>query len=213
MPDLVPDPVPAALTADEPYGLRALERFYRVHARLYDWTRPFLLFGRGTAAAALEAGPGMLVLDVGCGTGANFRRLLGTGASVVGIESSPSMRARSAARIARLAASRIRLDARPYGTHADYAGAVDRILFSYSLSMIPPFRDVLDRARQDLRPGGRIVVVDFLDASGPMAFGLTASHVFLGPDRRTALERTFPAHRTKVKNLGLWRYFLFAGER
>src|SRR5262249_18489750 len=182
-------------------GLGALERFYRVHARLYDWTRPFLLFGRRTAAAALEAGPGMLVLDVGCGTGANFERLLGTGASIVGIESSPSMRARWAARSARLATGRIRLDARPYGTHADYAGAVDRILFSYSLSMIPPFRDVLDRARRDLRPGGRIAVVDFLDARWPMAFGLTASHVFLGPDPLAPLQPLFPAHRPLLSAL------------
>jgi S-adenosylmethionine-diacylgycerolhomoserine-N-methlytransferase len=204
----VPDPL-----AVDAFGLRALERFYRVHARLYDWTRPFLLFGRGEAAGALGAAPGMLVLDVGCGTGASFRRLLGTGASILGVECSPSMRVRSAARIARLATSRIRLDVRPYGTHADYAGAVDRILFSYSLSMMPPFRDVLDRARHDLRPGGRIVVVDFLDASGPVALGLTASHVFLGADRLAALERSFPGHRTIVRNLGLWRYFLFTGER
>lgn len=105
----------------------------------------------------------------------------------------------------------IAIDARPYGTHADYEGAADRILFSYSLSMMPPFTAVLDRARADLRPRGRIVVVDFLDARGPVAHGLAASHVFLGKERLDRLRHLFPEHQVEVRSVGWWRFFLFRG--
>ena len=92
------------------------------------------------------------------------------------------------------------------------SGGVQAILFSYSLSMIPPFADVLDRARRDLAPGGRIVVVDFLDAREPVRAGLLASHVHLGPARLDELRRLFPRHALEVTSVGLWRIFLFAGE-
>ena len=92
------------------------------------------------------------------------------------------MRRQAAARLERHGLSGVvDLDSRPYGSHAGYEGEVDAVLFSYSLSMIPPFEEVLERARLDLRPGGRIAVVDFLDAWGPVDLGLRRSHVHLGP--------------------------------
>jgi S-adenosylmethionine-diacylgycerolhomoserine-N-methlytransferase len=109
-------------------------------------------------------------------------------------------------------AGRVLFDARPYGSHAGYEGVVDRVLFSYSLSMIPPFEAVLDRARRDLRAGGRIAVVDFLDAAYPVASTLRRSHVHLGTARLRALVRLFPEHRLRVLSVGLWRYFLFVGD-
>jgi S-adenosylmethionine-diacylgycerolhomoserine-N-methlytransferase len=107
----------------------------------------------------------------------------------------------------------VELDARPYGSHAEYEGGVDAVLFSYSLSMIPPFEEVLERARLDLRPGGRIAVVDFLDAWGPVRFGLRRSHVQLGRERLRALRRLFPRHHEAIRSVGLWDYFLFVGQR
>lgn len=197
------------------FGLARLDRFYRFHARVYDWTRPFLLFGRAEAARAVGGGPGDLVLDVGCGTGVNLARLLACGAEVIGIESSEAMRERAEARVrgfSRDAAGRARLDPRPFGTHDDYTGKAGGILFSYSLSMIPPFGEVLARARADLRPGGRLVAVDFLDARGPVAVGLRASHVFLGGERLAELARRFPSHRVSVRDRLFWRYYVFRGE-
>jgi S-adenosylmethionine-diacylgycerolhomoserine-N-methlytransferase len=124
------------------------------------------------------------------------------------------MRRRAAARLERLGLSGVvDLDPRPYGSHAGCQGAADAVLFSYSLSMIPPYEEVLERARRDLRPGGRIAVVDFLDARGPVGFGLRCSHVHLGPERLDALRRLFPGGRADVRSVGLWRYALFAGAR
>jgi S-adenosylmethionine-diacylgycerolhomoserine-N-methlytransferase len=210
-----PNPYPPEAAGETSrLGLEALERFYRFHARIYDWTRPFLLFGRRAAVRAVEAGPGQRVLDVGCGTGWSLPYLARSGAEVAGIEPSAAMRRRSAARIDRLGlGAAVRLDSRPYGPHAGYEGRADRILFSYSLSMVPPFAEVLERARIDLRAGGRIVVVDFLDAARPVAAALRASHVHLGPERLDALRGLFPSHAVRVTSVGAWRFFLFRGEQ
>jgi S-adenosylmethionine-diacylgycerolhomoserine-N-methlytransferase len=197
-------------------ALHDLERFYRLHARIYDWTRPFFLFGRRAAARSLDARPGDLVLDVGCGTGFNLAELAETGARVVGVECAAPMRERAQARLAALPArvrERVSLDPRPYGTHADHAGRAVGILFSYSLSMIPPYEDVLARARADLRPGGRLAVVDFLDAIPPFASALSQCHVGLGGGRLAALARLFPVHRLTVRSVLLWRYFAFSTGR
>jgi S-adenosylmethionine-diacylgycerolhomoserine-N-methlytransferase len=198
-------------SASDRLGLEALDRFYQRQAGIYDWTRPFILFGRREIVAGLEAGPGNLALDVGCGTGWNLGSLARTGAEVVGIECSPAM-LRRARRVVRLGGRfRVSLDPRPYGTHADYWDQADRILFSYSLSMMPPYLAILAHAHADLRAGGRIGVVDFLDAVPPMARWLARCHVSLGPERLDELCRLFPRHFLKICRAGLWRYFLFWG--
>jgi S-adenosylmethionine-diacylgycerolhomoserine-N-methlytransferase len=198
---------------DASYGLDALRGFYRRQARIYDWTRPLLLLGRRRALAGLEVQARHDVLDVGCGTGFNLPHLAATGARVTGIEISPHMRARAERRLSqRGLLAKVRFDPRPYGPHDAYAEGVDRILFSYSLSMIPPYAEVLERARRDLRSGGRIAVVDFLDARPGVHSLLRRSHVYLGPERVRLLARLFPQHRLELRRTPLWRYYVFWGD-
>jgi S-adenosylmethionine-diacylgycerolhomoserine-N-methlytransferase len=189
----------------------SLLAFYRFHAPVYDWTRVFILFGRHEMVRRLDVHVGARVLDVGCGTGWNFGPLLSRGASIVGIECSPHMRERAERRGRRLGGA-VRVDPRPYGSHGGYERSADYILFSYSLTMIPPFASVLSRARADLVPGGRIGVVDFLEATNaPTRVWLRANHVVLGRERLELLSRLFPEHTIEVRSAGLWRYFLFLG--
>ena len=201
---------PARSEPADPWAVTALDGFYRRHAHVYDWTRPLILFGRRQAIRALSLRPGERVLDVGCGTGWSLPRLWARGAHPVGIECSAAMRRQAARRIAHYGlGGAVPLDPSPYGSHDKYAGSADAILFSYSLSMIPPFETVLDRAARDLHEGGRIAVVDFLDAWGPVGFALGRSHVHLGPHRLEALRRRFSPHTLAVRSVGLWRWYQF----
>ena len=191
----------------------ALTRFYRWNAPIYDWTRPFILWGRRDLIAGLGVRPGNHVLDVGCGTGWSFPHLLSAGARITGVEPAPAMRRRAAARAASFGAEdRVVLSDVPFGADDRYRAAADRIVLSYSLSMIPPFRELLGAAHAALREGGQIGVVDFLDAPPGFRHWLQVSHVHLGPERLDALRLRFPRHRLQVRRGASWRYFLFWGE-
>jgi S-adenosylmethionine-diacylgycerolhomoserine-N-methlytransferase len=206
--------MPELVRGGDPFGIEPLTSFYGWQAGLYDWTRPLILFGRREARRRLEARPGMQVLDVGCGTGHNLAPLLRAGARVAAIDCSPAMLERARRRVdGHGMHSRVAFDSRPYGSHTDYRGEADRILFSYSLTMIPPYEKVVSGARRDLRPGGRIVVVDFLDSwLPPVRAWLSGCHVALGRRRLSALRQLFPEHRLEIRRAGLWSYFLFVGE-
>ncbi len=54
------------------------------------------------------------------------------------------------------------LDPRDFG----FGGPFDAIYFSYSLSMIPPWREALSAALAHLAPGRSLYVVDFWDQGG-----------------------------------------------
>jgi len=200
--------------SDDPYAVGSLQRFYAWQSLIYDWTRPLILFGRPALLAGLPLNVGDRVLDVGCGTGWALPRLVRRGARITAIECTQAMLARARRRATRLrcGAQQITFDERPYGSHDRYRGTADAAIFSYSLSMMPPFETILASARGDLRPGGSIAVVDFLDATNA-SFGtwLAACHVALGDSRLRRLADLFPQHRVSVRRAPLWTYYLFWG--
>jgi len=52
--------------------LARMDRMYRPQALIYDLTRKCYLLGRDRLIDGVEAGPGEIVLEVGCGTGRNL---------------------------------------------------------------------------------------------------------------------------------------------
>lgn len=139
--------------------------FYRLHAPIYDYTRWAFLFRRKAAVQAMDLSPTHRALEIGCGTGLNFHLIAQNldarrGGELVGLDFSEAMLARAQRRIEangwphvsciRGDASTIQLDRK-----------FDRILFSYSIAMIPDWRGALDRVREHLAPAGRVVVIEF----------------------------------------------------
>jgi S-adenosylmethionine-diacylgycerolhomoserine-N-methlytransferase len=149
-------------------GVDLMNRIYRHQRYIYNLTRKYYLLGRDRLIADIGAGDGARVLEVGCGTGRNLimtaRRY--PGAACFGIDLSTEMLETAARAIARAGlASRVRVaqgDATQFDPGALFGvSQFDRIFISYSLSMIPPWQSVIDRALSHLAPGGELRIVDF----------------------------------------------------
>jgi len=194
-----------------------LQGFYRVQARIYDWSRWCFLFGRRQLLRRISAEmTPRSVLEVGCGTGANLKYLAQRfpAASLTGVDLSPDM-LRVAERKLRLWRDRLILHNSSFGNDFSLEQRPDLVLFSYSLSMMNPGWDAaLDRAGVLLSDGGMIAVVDFDDTPVTAYRRHMASyHVRLDGHLLPALSRRFNHVFLRQQNAyaGLWRYFMYIG--
>ncbi|HEY6257803.1 MAG TPA: class I SAM-dependent methyltransferase [Xanthobacteraceae bacterium] len=155
-----------------------MDRQYRWQRHIYDLTRKPYLLGRDRLVAELAPPAGAHILEIGCGTGRNLIRVARTYPHVAcfGIDVSNVMLETARRSIASAGLeSRIRL-AQADAVTADPAQlfghqAFDRIMISYALSMIPPWRQALAHAASLLAPQGSLCLVDFGDQAGlPASF-------------------------------------------
>lgn len=145
-----------------------MDEVYRGQRHIYDLTRKYYLFGRDTLIAGLAAQPEMRVLEIACGTGRNLAKI-GTawpGVRLYGLDISAEML--KSARAALGAEARLgQGDACSFGAAALLGEPqFERVVLSYSLSMIPDWQGALDHAASLLAPGGALHVVDFGDLAG-----------------------------------------------
>ena len=145
-----------------------MNRMYRRQRHIYDGTRRYYLLGRDQLISGLKPAPCANVLEIGCGTGRNLVQAAGLypDARFFGIDVSTEMLTSAITAISRRGmACRIRV-AHGDGTAFDPqllfgVPCFDHVMISYSLSMIPDWRGVLQAATRRLMPGGRLHVVDF----------------------------------------------------
>jgi S-adenosylmethionine-diacylgycerolhomoserine-N-methlytransferase len=179
-----------------------MDRMYRRQRYIYDLSRKFYLLGRDEAITRLRPAPADKVLEIACGTGRNLVKLAQAypGVRLFGLDVSREMLASAAASTARAGlASRIDLaqaDATAFDPQGLFGCAsFERVMISYAVSMIPPWREALSRALDILAPGGSLYIVDFGDCAGlpgPFKAGLrrwlAAFDVTPRDDLRDALE-------------------------
>lgn len=156
------------MTATATDAGKAMDAIYRRQRHVYDLTRKYYLLGRDRAIRALAPPSGGTVLEVGCGTGRNLivAARAWPQARCHGFDISAVMLDTAAASIARAGqGGRIALargDAAGFDAQAMFGvPAFDRILMSYTLSMIPPWRQAIAAAADALAPGGELHIVDF----------------------------------------------------
>jgi S-adenosylmethionine-diacylgycerolhomoserine-N-methlytransferase len=147
-----------------------MNRMYRRQRHIYDGTRRYYLLGRDRLIADLQPAARATVLEIGCGTGRNVVHAarLYPDARFFGIDVSTEMLMSAISAISRRGLTdRIRV-AHGDGTAFDPQGLFgiplfDHVMITYSLSMIPDWRRVLDSALSRLKPDGHLHIVDFGD--------------------------------------------------
>lgn len=145
-----------------------MDATYRRQRLVYDATRKYYLLGRDHLIARLDPPPDARVLEVACGTGRNLALIgrLYPGRRLHGLDISAEMllsaRAKLPAEVA-LADG----DACSFRAETLFATPrFERVLLSYSLSMIPDWTAALRNAARHLAEGGELHVVDFGDQAG-----------------------------------------------
>ena len=150
-----------------------MDRMYRHQRHIYDLSRKYYLIGRDEAIARLDPAPGEAVLEIGCGTGRNLIKAARAYPQTrfYGLDVSREMLDTAEAAIRRAG-----LHERIAVAHGDAAAfdpkalfgreAFERVMISYALSMIPPWREALGQALDVVAPGGALHIVDFGDCAG-----------------------------------------------
>jgi len=141
-----------------------MDAMYRYQRYIYDASRKYYLLGRDHLLDELEVPVGGTVLEVACGTGRNLIKAARRypDARLYGFDISQEMLA-----TARISISRAGFGDRvsvAEGDAANFSGeqlfntpAFDRVVISYALSMIPPWRCALDQAITPLHPVGPFI--------------------------------------------------------
>ncbi len=145
-----------------------MDEVYRGQRHIYDLTRKYYLLGRDRLIAEMDVPDGGTVLEIGCGTGRNLAQIAKKWpqARLYGLDISEEM-LKSATRNLRRAGcvDRTRLgqaDAARFDAISLFGRArFDRIMFSYTLSMIPDWQCALRQATALLSTQGSIHIVDF----------------------------------------------------
>jgi S-adenosylmethionine-diacylgycerolhomoserine-N-methlytransferase len=147
-----------------------MDRMYRVQRYFYDFTRKYYLLGRDRLIAEMEINPGDHVLEIGCGTGRNLAILAKKypNANFFGLDASAAMLETAQTKIDAKNFTNISLktalaDDFTYDRTFDLEKPFDTVFFSYSISMIPPWRESIENALKNLKPGGTLYIVDFYD--------------------------------------------------
>ena len=168
----MPENVNTAASPSDDEHRRFLNRYYGLTHRIYDATRRYYLFGRDRALSRLLDQRWESLVEVGVGTGRNLKKLhrRRPSARFAGVDASDVMVGHASRRcpFARVQQG--------FAESADFAAVLgerpDRILLSYSLSMMARPDAVLANARRSLSRDGSVIVVDFADFDafpGPLA--------------------------------------------
>lgn len=155
-----------------------MDSMYRMQRYFYDFTRKYYLLGRDRLLDEMTINSGDHVLEAGCGTARNLIILAKRypHANFYGLDASAAMletaqKKADAAGVKNLLFRTALADDFTFDDTFGLDRPFDKIFFSYSISMIPPWRESIDNALNNLAANGSLFIVDFYDQAGlPAAF-------------------------------------------
>jgi len=146
-----------------------MDNMYRWTRHVYDLSRKYYLLGRDQMIDHLDIKDGERVCEVGCGTARNMIKTAEKYPDGVyyGFDASEEMLKTAQTNLEHAQMSnKIKLK-QAYSQSFDpkelfeLKEPLDKIIFSYALSIIPPWPESLDHALELLPSGGQIHIVDF----------------------------------------------------
>ena len=148
-----------------------MDRMYRWTRHVYNLSRKFYLLGRDRLIQTLNPKNGQHVCEVGCGTARNLIKMATRYKDVhfYGLDASDEMLKTAQCALQKAGLSdHIQIHqglAESFDPQEMFnlSASLDKIVFSYSLSMIPPWKDALNHALTLLPVGGELAIVDFGD--------------------------------------------------
>lgn len=153
-----------------------VEAVYTRLARHYDLAARFLEalgFGydrlRRDAVEALSLEEGDTVVDIGCGTGANFSLLenrIGPTGRIIGVDLTRSMLDRAENRVNAAGWNNVELIQCAAKDYAFPEHGVDAVVSTFALTLEPDYDSVIASVAAALRPGGKFAIADLKLARG-----------------------------------------------
>ncbi|MEM7651483.1 MAG: class I SAM-dependent methyltransferase [Pseudomonadota bacterium] len=144
-----------------------MDRMYKWTRHVYDASRKYYLLGRDRMIANLNAQDGEHICEVGCGTARNLIKMAKAypKAHFCGLDVSDEMLKTANENIRKAG---LDIDLRQgYAQNFDpqdtfkLSGTLDKIVFSYALSIIPPWKESIDHALKILPSKAEMHIVDF----------------------------------------------------
>lgn len=153
-----------------PTAFENMDRMYRLQRYFYDLSRKYYLIGRDQLLDEMDVQSGETILEAGCGTARNLI-ILGKRhpqARLFGLDASSAMLETAKAKVDAAGVRNIDLktalaDDFKYDHTFGLTEPFDKIFFSYSISMIPPWKESIENAIANLKLGGTLYIVDFYD--------------------------------------------------
>jgi demethylmenaquinone methyltransferase/2-methoxy-6-polyprenyl-1,4-benzoquinol methylase len=143
---------------------------YRKRARRYDLTvKLYYLIGfriqayRRRAIQALNLQHGDTVVEIGCGTGANFpllQQAIGPKGKIIGTDITDAMLDQAQSRVNENNWSNVEL-VRSDATSFQFPSGIDGIISTFAITLVPEFDTVIQNGCRALAPGKRWVILDF----------------------------------------------------
>ncbi len=142
---------------------------YRRRAGKYDLTANlYYIIGvresryRKIAVSEMGLKLGDTVVEIGCGTGLNFKYLIksvGSEGKVIGVDLTDKMLEKAKQRIQRNGWGNIELihsDAADY----QFPNGLNGVISTFALTLMPEYEEIMKKASEALAPGGRMVIAD-----------------------------------------------------
>ncbi len=187
-----------------------MNSMYRWTRHVYDASRKYYLLGRDVMIERLKPGTGENVCEVGCGTARNLIKMAQSYPNVnfFGLDASDEMLKTAASNLkkngleGRIKTVQAFSQSFDPAAHFGLDRPLDKIAFSYALSIIPPWQESIDHALALLPTNGEIHIIDFGGQSGlPKAFRafvywwLRQFHVYYKPEIESYLKQLESDHK------------------